>query len=47
MPNLESWKKRYTVREFDTERIPSTEQINHITECLNFLPIKSILINLS
>lgn len=40
MPNLESWKKRYTVREFDTERIPSTEQINHITECLNFLPIQ-------
>jgi hypothetical protein len=40
MPNLESWKKRYTVRDFDTKKIPSVDQIRHITNCLNFLPIQ-------
>lgn len=37
---MESWKNRYTVREFDSTKIPTTEQIKHITECLNYMPIQ-------
>lgn len=40
MASIESWKNRYTVREFDSTKIPTTEQIKHITDCLNYMPIQ-------
>lgn len=40
MPNLDTWKKRYTVRDFDMEKIPTECQIRHITDCLNYLPMQ-------
>ena len=40
MASIESWKNRYTVREFDSTKIPTTEQIKHITDCLNYMPMQ-------
>lgn len=40
MANIESWKNRYTVREFDSTKIPTKEQIKHITDCLNYMPVQ-------
>jgi hypothetical protein len=40
MASIQSWKNRYTVREFDTTKIPTTEQIKHITDCLNYMPVQ-------
>lgn len=41
MANIDQWKNRHTAREFDTTRIPSQEQIKHITSCLNYMPIQA------
>jgi hypothetical protein len=40
MPKVDIWKKRYTAREFYSSQIPTIQQINHITDCLNYLPIQ-------
>lgn len=45
MANTDQWKKRYTVRQFDTTKIPTKEQIAHITECINYMPIQVTHLN--
>jgi hypothetical protein len=40
MANIKSWKNRYTVREFDSSKIPTKQQIKHITDCLNYMPVQ-------
>jgi hypothetical protein len=45
MATIQSWKNRYTVREFDSTKIPTKEQIRHITDCLNYMPVQVIETN--
>src|SRR6056300_1543802 len=40
MATLEQWQRRNTVREFDREFIPSKEQLTHIENCINLLPVQ-------
>jgi hypothetical protein len=41
----EQWKKRKTVRYFDSKVIPSTDKIEKLEHCINFLPIQTSIAN--
>jgi hypothetical protein len=43
----EKWKKRKTVRYFDSKAIPSTDKIEKLEHCINFLPIQTSTANSS
>lgn len=38
--NLAAWKKRYTVRRFDTDFIPPKESINQLVKCMEYVPLQ-------